>query len=273
MHTQAFLKTFWRMELRPQIFVAMDFSQKYKEGRFDQVIAPAIKGIKVGDTCFEAYRVDISKSGDSILTDIVDGIAHSQLVLADVSIIGKDAVTSNPYRNGNVMYEVGVALACRHSSEVLLVHDGLSDKEKFLFDVSTIPHKKIDFTDIPNAIKELQEALLARLNERQHLHDARVQLAVAGLSIDEVRMLRSIAQYSSGQVFYFIDTGRVDFSLMASLPRLLDKQIIALAGEFEEGQAGYVITQLGKVVIELVSKPTKKFKAAPKPEANAKSTS
>jgi hypothetical protein len=95
------------------------------------VIAPGISGITYGTERLKPYRVDLSKSGDSILTDIVDGIAHSQLVLADVSTIGKDSVSGVPYRNGNVLYEVGIALACRHPSEVLLARD---DEDKFLFD-------------------------------------------------------------------------------------------------------------------------------------------
>ena len=107
MHPQAFLKTFWRLELRPQVFVAMSFAQEYQD-RFDTVIAPAIQSIPMGgDTYLEAHRVDLSRTGDSILTDIIDGIAHSQLVLADISSVGKDSKTGHSYRNGNVMYEVG----------------------------------------------------------------------------------------------------------------------------------------------------------------------
>lgn len=70
-----------------------------------------------------------------MLTDIMDGIAHSLMVLADVSTAGKDQNTGEPYRNGNVMYEVGLALACRQPAEVLLIRD---DRDRFLFDVSTI---------------------------------------------------------------------------------------------------------------------------------------
>ncbi|MEP6932569.1 MAG: hypothetical protein ABI988_01295, partial [Nitrospirota bacterium] len=88
MHPQAFLKTFWRMEFRPQVFVAMSFAPQY-QSRYDSVIAPAIDRVIHGTERLKPYRVDLSKSGDSILTDIVDGIAHSQLVLADVSTIGK----------------------------------------------------------------------------------------------------------------------------------------------------------------------------------------
>ena len=119
MHPSVFLETFWRLELRPQVFVAMSFAAEY-QGRFDEVIAPAIRSIQLPTgNVLNPYRVDISKSGDSILTDIMDGIAHSQLVLADVSAIGRDSKTGHAYRNGNVMYEVGLALACRQSAESL----------------------------------------------------------------------------------------------------------------------------------------------------------
>jgi hypothetical protein len=47
------------------------------------------------------------------------------------------------------MYEVGLALACRQPSEVLLVRD---DRARFLFDVSVVPHMQVDFTDKERAI-------------------------------------------------------------------------------------------------------------------------
>src|SRR6266542_3542020 len=139
MHPNVFLKTFWRMELKPQVFVAMSFSERYQK-RFDDVIAPAISTIAVGGVPLEPHRVDLSKTGDSILTDIMEGIAHSQMVIADVSSVGKDSVTGDPYRNGNVMYEVGIALACRQPQEILLIRE---DNDRFLFDVSTIPHMRL----------------------------------------------------------------------------------------------------------------------------------
>ena len=74
---------------------------------------------------------------------------HSQRVDG----LGKDSVSGRPYRNGNVMYEVGLALACRHSSEVLLVRD---DHDAFLFDVSTIPHTTINFANKSVAIDALR---------------------------------------------------------------------------------------------------------------------
>ena|SRR5687767_10770464 len=88
----------------------MSFEGKYKQ-RYKRVIAPAIQAVSVNGVPQRPYRVDISNSGDSILTDIIDGIAHCQMVLADVSVVGHDAVTELGFRNGNVMYEVGIALA------------------------------------------------------------------------------------------------------------------------------------------------------------------
>jgi hypothetical protein len=120
MHPNVYLKTFWQMQLKPQIFVAMSFAEPYRT-RFEQVISPAISSVRVDNVALVAYRVDNSQSGDSILTDIMDGIAHSRMILADVSSIGRNSTTGEPYRNGNVMYEVGLALACRQPCDVLLV--------------------------------------------------------------------------------------------------------------------------------------------------------
>ncbi|MDD5435067.1 MAG: hypothetical protein PH343_06530 [Nitrospira sp.] len=263
MHPNVFLKTFWRMDLKPQVFVAMSFATQYKS-RYETIIAPAIESIKINNTPLKAYRVDTSKSGDSILTDIMEGIAHSQMVIADVSTFGKDSATKQPYRNGNVMYEVGIALACRQPNEVLLVRD---DTDNFLFDVSTIPHMTIDFSQENSARQRLQEELMARIQERQYVNDARVQLAIAGLSAEELTALKQVAEYAPGTVWGRKDTGSVDFFAMASTPRLLDKGLIQLAGIFLEGHPAYRLTPLGIVVAKLVQSGLPEFKAQKPVEA------
>ena len=150
---------------------------------------------RIGDTNLKAYRVDLSKTGDSILSDIVDNIAHSQMVVADVSIMGYDSKTGVPYRNANVLYEIGVALACRQPTEVLLIRD---DEQKFLFDVSTIPHKKLNFADVNEARTQLQQELVERLRERQIIDDARVEVAVASMSGAEITALRHYLKFAIG---------------------------------------------------------------------------
>lgn len=266
MHPNAFLKTFWRLEVKKQIFVAMSFDPQY-QSRYDQVIAPAIEAIQVKMIPLKAYRVDISKSGDSILTDIIEGIAHSQMVLADVSIVGRDSVSSIPYRNGNVLYEVGVALACRQPEDVLLVRD---DKEKFLFDVSTVPHMHLDFTNVEVARQKLQSELMDRIRQQAYINDARIRMALACLTVQEVKELKYMAGLPPNKVWGPKDEGRVDFQRMVSLPRLLDKGLIHVAGEFEEGNPAYKPTPLGLVVAKIVESGLQKFQADPELENKLK---
>lgn len=222
-----------------------EFAPDYQR-RFDEVIAPAICSIQLPTgIVLQPYRVDISKSGDSILTDIMDGIAHSQLILADVSTIGNDSRTGLRYRNGNVMYEVGLALACRQSSEVLLVRD---DEDKFLFDVSTIPHKKIDFTDVENAKDILSEELRERLKEQRYVNDSRVELAMAQLSPLDVLLLRQFATDPDQDYQITITPDNV-----VSISRLLDKQLIMTHNLSQAGGAvPYALTSFGKAVVERV---------------------
>ena len=262
MHPNVFLRTFWQMELRPEIFVAMTFGEDY-QARYDDVIAPAIRSVDVGGVSLEPRRVDESKSGDSILTEIMDGIAHSQMVLADVSTIGKDSKSGRAYRNGNVMYEVGIALACRQPQEILLVRD---DQDAFLFDVSTIPHTTLDFTETAAAKARLTEELASRLNERKLMRDARVLNAISGLSREEVVELRELADYSPTTVWGQEDKGMVNLFQMAATTRLLDKQLIRFAGLLEEGHIAYQTTELGRVVAGLVASGLRKYTADAPPE-------
>ncbi|MHB8766298.1 MAG: hypothetical protein ACYDA8_18425 [Deferrisomatales bacterium] len=183
------------------------------------------------------------------MTEINDGIAHSRMVLADVSTMGKDSVTGHAYRNGNVMYEVGIALSCRQPHEVLLVRD---DNDRFLFDVSTIPHKTIDFTNIDKARIELHDALLGRLREANQLNDARVQNAIARLSGGEIGLLKYMASLPETNAWGRMNEG--DVAGLVSVPRLLDKQLIRVVGEFEEGFPAYQPTPLGYVVAKIVER-------------------
>ena len=195
MHPNAFLKSLWRNRILDQVFVAMAFDKRFDE-RFEKVIKPAIEAETFSGIALSAYRVDNSRTGDSILTDIIDGIAHSRLVLADVSVIDEGRFTQTPVRNGNVMYEVGVALACRNPSDVLLIRD---DTKRFLFDVSTIPHMEIDFSDTGTAVESLREAISGRLHASDLLNDARIQMAVQTLTQDEIRILQNLSRLDSNQ--------------------------------------------------------------------------
>jgi hypothetical protein len=269
MHPNAFLRTLWRAEFRNEVFVAMSFDEAYRP-RFERVIRPAIRHVRVGDVQLEAQRVDCSQSGDSLLTQIVDGIAHSQMVLADVSSVGRDSKTGYPYRNANVLYEVGIALACRQPAEVLLIRD---DRDRFLFDVSTVPHLTIDFTNEPAAVLELTTAIVERLNERKLVQDARVRKALASLSPEEAEQLRFLADLPPDTA-WGRSTGKViDFFGNASIPRLLDKQLIEVCGVFEAGYPAYKTTRIGRAVAQLVKTGLPVLKPDPEKKADDKPAS
>lgn len=244
MHPNSFLRTYWRLAFRPQVFVAMSFDDAYAT-RFSEIIKPAVRSLAPEGQTLEAYRVDNSKTGDSILTEILDGIAHSRLFMADVSVVGRDAVTGLSYRNANVLYEVGLALACRLPEEVLLVRD---DRDRFLFDVSTVPHLNVNFADAPRAAAAIAEALRDRLKAQQFAHDARVAIAVASLTNNEINILLDMADDSAGIARGWPVTGTVLSTYEHALSRLLDKGVIRVAGRFPEGHPGYELTPLGRQV-------------------------
>jgi hypothetical protein len=247
MHPNLYLRNFWRSTFKHQIFVAMSFDDAY-QSRFEHIIKPAIEEVPYQGTKLTAARVDLSKSGDSILTDIADGIAHSVMVLADVSTVGNDSKTGRRYRNGNVMYEVGLALACRQSAEVLLIRD---DLDRFLFDVSTVPHKHLDFSDANTARAQLAEEIRNRLREIDLLRDARAEVAIASLTGQERQVLAAFAKYPVGSSFWTTSEG---FGTLSAIPRLLDKQLIRTAGITHDNHAMFKWTELGKVIADHIDK-------------------
>lgn len=244
MHPNAYLQTLWSTAKRPIVFVAMSFGTEY-DSRFVNVFIPSIESIPLNGTHLQALRVDESKSGDSILTEIMEGIALSTLVLADVSTMGHDSKTGAPYRNGNVMYEVGIALACRQPSEVLLVRD---DHDKFMFDVSSIPHMTIDFADTEAAIHQIKQSLKDRLLETSFINDARVSIATSRIGPTELRILKDI---SSKKTSFQMKVGDTN-----AYARLLDMGIVNLVLDrpYIDDMPNYDITAFGRAVMTLLFK-------------------
>jgi hypothetical protein len=130
MYPNTYLSLFPPFPRNDKVFVAMSFDEKFR-ARWDKVICPAVSRIERRGNRLEAFRVDARKISDSILTEILSGISTARLVLADVSTIKK--VENKPIRNGNVMYEVGIAHAARLPEEVLLFR---SDNDPLLFDMA-----------------------------------------------------------------------------------------------------------------------------------------
>ncbi len=152
---------------KDEIFVAMSFSGAFSS-RWENVIEPAVNSVTVDDKKLKAHRVDTRTVSDSILTEILTGISRSRLVIADITTIG--IVDERPVRNGNVLYEVGLAQAVRLPEEVLLFR---SDNDPLLFDVSNIRVNSYDPENEPEKAKEkIIDAIISAFKEidlKKHL--------------------------------------------------------------------------------------------------------
>jgi hypothetical protein len=118
LHPHTFYSTLFSHEKRNEVFVIMSFAREFGD-RWRRVIEPAIRE----DLQLTPNRVDYNLSGESIVHDILDGIAHARLILADItsSIMTDQYGELWPQRNGNVMWELGIAHLMRLPDEVLLV--------------------------------------------------------------------------------------------------------------------------------------------------------
>ena len=256
MHPNAFLSTLWRAEVQNTVFVAMSFDPRF-DARFRAIIKPAIESEPIAGQKLVAHRVDTSKSGDSILTEIVTGIAHARLVLADVSVIDEGRYTQVPIRNANVMYEVGIALACRTPPEVVLVRD---DTKPLLFDLSTIPTLLVDFENPRVAIEALRTVIADRLTEISLVEDARVRQAVQGLTPNELKVLQVLSALPDdrAQDLSHPTLGQLSMPTEKGLAGLLQRGFArSVAINTKTGSPFYQLTPIGKTVASAVVKSLK----------------
>ena len=245
MHPRTFLDAFWRNDLRDEVFVATSLAPTY-ESRWTSILVPAIEHEPVNGINLKAKRVDLEKSGDSILTAIVDGISHAQLIVADISVthVWNDDGCERPERNGNVMYEVGLAIAVRQPVEVVLIRD---DNAPLLFDVSSIPVLEFDPSDAAESVTKIRAVLADRLVERDLNKDLRVTRAMESLSPFELNIIRQ----NPGKDHLAWKGGGLSPAVSMGLPGLLEKRILRrVDSKNEEYPHTYTYTTFGKIVAE-----------------------
>ena len=254
MHPNTYLRNYWRGEFRPQVFVATgpdDASEK----RFVQVIQPAIEqDIDWGGTRLKAHRVELSQFGESVLTEIADAATHSVLIVADVS------TAPSGERSGNVMFAVGLALACRQSAEVLLVRE---DQDRLLFEASTVPSLRLEFSKTSAARARLAERLRGCLRETELVNDARLQAAVAGMTGEERQLVAQWGRARADKLYWLAEENPYS---MAALSRLLDKELVRTVGVTHDGHAMFVWTRLGRAAAENIDRLLPIAVSPPPPE-------
>ena len=80
------------------------------------------------------------------------------------------------------MYELGLAHAVKSPARVLIVRD---DSEKLLFDVTSIPHVQIDFSDLAAARMKVGTLLDDRIKESVQIQDIKLASFVGSMSESE----------------------------------------------------------------------------------------
>jgi len=133
----------------------------------------------------------------------------------------------------------------------------LDDDKRMLFDLTSIPHKRIDFQNVDEAILALRAGLEDRIRESNALNDARIQIAVKTLSQDEFRLLKFSANLPPNHSVDFSDPSlkMPTFSDQRGIDGLLQKGCFeAVAIAEDRGSVLYQITPFGQSLAEAITK-------------------
>lgn len=202
-----------------KVFVAMGFDPRFDK-RWEEVIEPGIRRVRVNEIPLEPIRVDARKVSDSILTEILTGISNSRFIVADITTIGY--LDERPVRNGNVMYEIGMAQAVRLPEEVILFR---SDRDTLPFDTSNIRVNYYNPDDAPDeACAQLADVIVSAGNELDLKRLLAVKRATESLDFPCWWLL---SQSQSGQGITHPETTTIaqaigNASRAASIARLLE---------------------------------------------------
>lgn len=172
-----------------RVFVAMSFDARFDD-RWENVLVPAIGSLSSGGETLEAFRVDLSRASDAILTEILTAISESHCIVADISALNE--LDGRPVRNANVMYEVGLAHAARLPEEVILFR---SDDHRLDFDISGVRVHKYDPDGNPDVAKAFAaETIVESLKALDAKRRTSVRVAAERLTLPAVYLLLTVMQ-------------------------------------------------------------------------------
>ena len=246
MYPREYFDTFWRGDLRDEVFVAMPFSEEFLDV-WETAIRPAVDEDVGGG--LTAHRVDATVLSGSVITEILDSVAHARLVLADISVCSTGSWAGQ--RNGNVMYEVGLTHAIRQATENLLVK---CDHEKISFDVAGIRVHTYDHDDLATARDMIASNIRDSLNLVDELKALKVTQAVESLDADCVRMMLE----SGKQGYFSVAPATTMGEVMAqsgqgtkrAVSRMLSLGVVRFDFSMARGQYAYHWTEFGKAVLK-----------------------
>ena len=232
MYPREFFDTFWRGSLRKEVFVAMPFADEFKT-IWTKAIRPAI----VSDIGMAENRVDISVLSGSVITKILDGIAHATLVFVDISIMRKGSWRGQ--RNGNVMYELGIAHAIRPATDLVVVRN---DRKRINFDVAGIHIHSYPYKDTSTSRVLFARLLRSGLDERDKIMSITMQQARERLDGDSLALMWQHKNFEPFSIERHASTQQ-----RLAVQRLLDLDIVRCVIP-QHGHYQYVWTDFGRAV-------------------------
>jgi hypothetical protein len=232
MYPREFFDTFWRGSLRKEVFVAISFADEFTD-IWTEAIRPAI----VSDVGMVDNRVNTSVLSGSVITKILDGVAHATLIFADISIMKKGSWRGQ--RNGNVMYELGIAHAIRPPTDVVVVRN---DRKEINFDVAGIQVHHYPREDAAASRALFTRLLQSALEERGKIMSIMMQQARELLDGDSLTLMWQRRDFQP----FGIDKQAPAQDRLA-VQRLLDMDIIRCVIP-QHGHYQYVWTDFGKAV-------------------------
>ena len=183
MHPHTFYSSLFDRNKRDEAFVIMSFAAEF-HARWNDVLLPAIES----DLGLKANRVDYNLSGESIVHDILDGIANARLVIADITSthMSDPSGVLWPQRNGNVMWEVGIAHTMRLPDEVIMVR---SDDDPSIFDLTQFRAFNYDPTNAAAARQIVSYLAQDRLKNLELTKQRKVTEAIESLDADSLTLI------------------------------------------------------------------------------------
>jgi hypothetical protein len=165
-------------------FVAMSFDHRF-DARWSNVLRPGLESVGEKSQPLEPHRIDLTMSGDSVLTGILDEIGRCRVVIADISSLG--VLDGRPVRNENVFYEVALAHAVRLPEEVVMFR---SDTHGLAFDISNVRVHQYDPDGNADAARKIvTDTVVGSLNELSARRHLAVRRAAEGLDADSLAVL------------------------------------------------------------------------------------
>jgi hypothetical protein len=242
-----------------RVFVAMSFDARLN-ARWSDVIEPALSSVQFRGNALSPYRVDTRQIGDSILTEIVQGVAQSRLVFVDITSL--DELNSTPIRNGNVMYELGIAHAARLPEEILVFR---SDDHPLPFDTqgfrTLVYHPEKDPKAAIETIGKAARDALSEIDLRRSAATRRVSERLSGDDIEilfrsSVGFPHPTAENTFAQAWAARDSASIhrllEFGLVApSFPK--KDELRARVHERLGSLVTYSITEFGRAVARYIT--------------------